>query len=189
MKKTLKPVKIALIIIGSLMLDCLIVIGSLYLIAYIMLSQDEFPEPDYPELLSAYQTTLGIYLPTRTPDFCTDTHGGNGDGDTIIIIHLDDEEAERISNDISTNGYWKQFPLDDLLSGYLYGADYCDKEKSGTVFIDGLLDQKIERLSNGYYCFYNKQTNNRDMPDYGADSYNFIFVEYDTVNKTIWLSG
>ena len=101
-----------------------------------------------------------------------DTHGGmTGDGDTIIILNLTEEEAALLEEDIAVNTHWSKFPPSEDYD-FLYS-------------IGGLLDPSIEQLSEGYYCFFNKQNDQYSVPS--GIPHNFIFIEYDAVNKTLYL--
>ena len=159
-------VKIALIVVGSAAAALLLFYGLLIW----LLSPGEFPEPDYTELLAQYKSTMGIWLPSRQPDFCEDTHGGfHGDGDTIIVMTLSEEEAQELDEDVETNAHWSQITCE---SNPVY--DLC-------------LDERIKHLRNGnYYCFYNKQSRSVSAFSGGMPN-NFIYVQYDMERKVLYI--
>jgi len=136
-------------------------------------------------VLGDYKEMLRIYLPVQEAEYYKDTHIGiSGDGDTDIILNLTEEEAALLEEDIATNIYWSKVPLSAEDCSILYGAEYCDVDVE-TGSVGGLLEPNIKRLSEGYYCIYDKNTYQYSMPQ--SNLYNFIFVQYDVANKTLYL--
>jgi len=115
-------------------------------------------------LLNDYKERLNIYLPVREAEYYVDTHGGmTGDGDTIIILNLTEEEAAFLEEDIAVNTHWSKLPLGAEDCSILYGAEYCDIDVE-TGFVGGLPEPNIKRLREGYYCIYDKNTYQYSMP-------------------------
>ena len=158
------------IILISVAVAIVIIVGPMLL----LLPSGEFPDPDILELLNGYKERLNIYLPVREAEKYEDTHGGmTGDGDTMIILNLTEEEVALLNEDVVTNTHWSKFPL---------------KENCISLYsIEGLLDPSIERLSEGYYCLFDKQTEQYNILNWKAYSFNFLFVEYDVTNRTLYL--
>lgn len=49
----------------------------------------------------------------------SDTHSGNGDGTTCIILSFDDDT---VLEKIKKNAEWKKFPLDETVQALVYGV-------------------------------------------------------------------
>lgn len=120
-----------------------------------------------------YGNKLKIEIPKRDTDFREDTHGGfNGDGDTVEIYELTDEEIEKLSADIMSSDVWK--PVGDELYSIPYlNGKYC----SG----------KVPKLENCWYCFYDKQTNTYAFPNGVQHSYNYIIGQYSEEERKLWI--
>ena len=129
--------------------------------------------------LKKYSKELNIWLPDRTPNFIQDTHGGvHGDGDCIMRYDLTEMETANIEIDIQKNGNWKL--IDHQSALYLYGgAEY--------FLTNGLSAGKIPEISDGYYCFYDKQTHSPEFPNQQPFSWNYILAQYSSKEQRLYI--
>ena len=71
---------------------------------------------------------LGIDISKATEVSNYDTHSGNGDGTSCIVLNFENEDAQ-----IEKNPDWKQFPLDETAKTLAYG--YEDETSSIGSFL------------------------------------------------------
>jgi len=103
-----------------------------------------------------------------------DTHGGFlGDGDYLVIADCS-ENKENILNQIS---HWKCFPLTQNLERVVYGFE------KGEVTITKQISESIPRIENGYYYFYDRNSESKDPFNedelFDRASYNYTLALYD----------
>lgn len=126
-----------------------------------------------------YSSKLRVYIPRREADFFEDTHGGfHGDGDTVMRYDLSEFELSLLKRDIGINEKWK--PIDDISSKYINGG-------IDGFYLSGFAQEKIPVISDGYYCFYNKQTKTFDFPDSLGYSSNYILCVCSIKEKVIYV--
>lgn len=120
-----------------------------------------------------YNSKLKIEIPRRDADFREDTHGGfQGEGDTVEIYELTDEEIEKLNKDIKSSDIWK--PIGDEL----YSIPYLNGQYCGG---------KVPRLENCWYCFYDKYTNTYGLPSEHQYIPNYIIGQYSEEERKLWI--
>lgn len=110
-----------------------------------------------------------------------DTHSGNGDGASCVVISFDDDT---ILEEIKRNAEWKPFPLDETVQSLVYGVS--DAASSiGPFLNDGNGNPLVPEIQNGYYLLIDRNTGK------GADilnrgSFNFTLGLYDVDTNTLY---
>ena len=120
-----------------------------------------------------YAKTLQVEIPKRDVDFSEDTHGGfQGEGDTVEVYELTDEEIEKLSEDIKSSDVWK--PVGDEL----YSIPYLNGKYCGG---------KVPKLENCWYCFYDKHTKTYGLPSKQRYIPNYIIGQYSEEERKLWI--
>ena len=120
-----------------------------------------------------YGSVLMIEVPKRDADFSEDTHGGfRGEGDTVEIYDLTDEEIEKLNEDIMSSAVWK--PVGDEL----YSIPYLNGQYCGG---------KVPKLENCWYCFYDKHTDTYGLPSEHQYIPNYIIGQYSEEEGKLWI--
>ena len=131
-------------------------------------------DADTPNRVSAhYSKIVSMKFPERAPDFYEDTHGGFlGDGDTVLIYELTDEENQQILREISVGSLWKRLPLPENYDNFLFNGS--------------ILKSEIGNLPEGYYCLYDKQQK-RFNDSVGNFLSNFIYYQYSPALQKLYV--
>lgn len=103
-----------------------------------------------------------------------DTHGFHGDGYSAIKIHYTDGS---VSGELAENEQWSELPLSDDLISFIYQpSDWMPS---------------VPEIENGYYWFYDRQSEATDPYDdsafLGRASFNFTLAIYDTDNNDLYI--
>ena len=126
-----------------------------------------------------YTKYLDVYFPSRQADYYEDTHGGfHGDGDIFMSFSLNEKELEKLKKDVEENSNWKI--IDEESRAYLYVG--------GGVY-NGYLQGLVPEFKNGYFCIYDKQTENFAFPKKGSYSHNYIAAVCSIEDKVIYIYG
>ena len=113
-----------------------------------------------------------------------DTHSGNGDGTSCIVLHF---KEDAVLKEIQENK-WNAFPLDETVKTLVYGT-----EDGGGKYGPYLTDQDgnplIPEIRNGYYRLIDRQIKMGEAS--GADilhrnSFNFDLGLYDADTNTLY---
>ena len=130
---------------------------------------------------------LGIDISKATEVSNYDTHSGNGDGTSCIVLNFENEDALK---QIEENPDWKQFPLDETAKTLAYG--YEDETSSiGSFLQNDKGENLIPEIENGYYMLIDRQTDKTDnilerksfnftLGIYDKDSNNLYYCKLDT---------
>lgn len=114
-----------------------------------------------------------------------DTHSGNGDGTSCVVLSFNNDTVEE---EIKSNSLWTSFPLGEVVEALVYGVS--DETSSvGPYIIDAEGNTLIPEIQNGYYILIDRQVGNRKTS--GEDilqrnSFNFTLGLYDTDTNTLY---
>ena len=128
---------------------------------------------------------LGVDASTGSTMSSMDTHSGNGDGTSCIVLHFDGNEMIK---QIQADEAWQLFPLDETVKTLVYGVS--DAESSiGPFLTDEDGATLVPEIENGYYRLIDRHTE-RDTAT-GADilnraSFNFTVGLYDTDTNMLY---
>ena len=125
------------------------------------------------------QLSIDVSQATQVSNY--DTHSGNGDGTTCIVLNF---QNENVLKEIEANPDWKRFPLDETAQILAYG--YEDKTSQiGPFVTNDKGENLIPEIENGYYILVDRQSNQTDnILDRG--SFNFTLGIYDTENNNLY---
>jgi len=115
----------------------------------------------------------------------SDTHGGfQGDGTTFIALEFTGDE---VLEQISENGQWKPFPLDDTANALLYGT-FHDIARSGPYVVDGEGNPLVPDIQDGYYRLIDRHTDagKGEEDILHRFSFNFTLAIFDTGTNTLY---
>lgn len=104
----------------------------------------------------------------------SDTHGGFfGEGDVFLELQYSDENYKRIEEQISTQKYWEELPMEEELAEQLMGWDF-------------------EIPQSGYYLFYDRHSeadfrhDYKEMSKRSSRNFSVIILDRDA-KKMIYL--
>ena len=118
-----------------------------------------------------------------------DTHSGNGDGTSCMVLSFqDDAVLEQIQESVS----WHPLPVDQTTQVLVYGFSEETGETSwqiGPFLTDDNGNPLVPEVQNGYYVLLDRQAEDGKAP--GSDilnrgSFNFTFGLYDTDTDTLY---
>ncbi|MDO4268075.1 MAG: hypothetical protein Q4C73_06340 [Eubacteriales bacterium] len=114
-----------------------------------------------------------------------DTHSGNGDGASCIVLSFHDD---RVLEEIKSHAEWKAFPLDETVKTLVYGTE-TETRKAGPFLTDENGDPLAPEIQNGYYLLIDRQAEKDKAA--GADilhrsSFNFTLGLYDTDTNRLY---
>lgn len=127
------------------------------------------------------QLSIDVSQATQVSNY--DTHSGNGDGTTCIVLNF---QNENVLKEIEANPDWKQFPLDETAQILAYG--YEDKTSQiGPFVTNDKGENLIPEIENGYY-FYMLTDNHAPTNEniFERKSFNFTLAIYDTDNNNLY---
>ena len=137
------------------------------------------------DLQEIVSEALGVDASSGSAMSSMDTHGGNGDGTSFIVLHYDgDEMIKQIKADTA----WQPFPLDETVKTLVYGVS--DATSSiGPFLTDEDGKALVPEIENGYYRLIDRQV--EEDKTTGADilnraSFNFTVGLYDTDTNTLY---
>ena len=128
---------------------------------------------------------LGVDASTGSTMSSMDTHSGNGDGISCIVLHFDGNEMIK---QIEADDAWQSFPLDETVQTLVYGVS--DAESSiGPFLTDEDGKALVPEIKNGYYRLIDRQVEQDTAT--GADipnraSFNFTVGLYDTDTNMLY---
>ena len=128
---------------------------------------------------------LGVNASTGSTMSSMDTHSGNGDGISCIVLHFDGNEMIK---QIEADDAWQPFPLDETVQTLVYGVS--DAESSiGPFLTDEDGKALVPEIKNGYYRLIDRQVEQDTAT--GADilnraSFNFTVGLYDTDTNMLY---
>lgn len=128
---------------------------------------------------------LGVDASTGSTMSSMDTHSGNGDGTSFVVLHFDGDEMMK---QIKADAAWQPFPLDETVQTLVYGVS--DATSSiGPFLTDEDGKALVPEIANGYYRLIDRQVEEDQAT--GADtlnraSFNFTVGLYDTDTNTLY---
>ena len=128
---------------------------------------------------------LGVDASTGSTMSSMDTHSGNGDGTSFVVLHFDGDEMIK---QIKADAAWQPFPLDETVQTLVYGVS--DATSSiGPFLTDEDGKALVPEIENGYYRLIDRQVEEDTAT--GADilnraSFNFTVGLYDTDTNTLY---
>ena len=128
---------------------------------------------------------LGVDASTGSTMSSMDTHSGNGDGISCIVLHFDGNEMIK---QIEADDAWQPFPLDETVQTLVYGVS--DAESSiGPFLTDEDGKALVPEIKNGYYRLIDRQVEQDTAT--GADilnraAFNFTVGRYDTDTNMLY---
>lgn len=121
----------------------------------------------------------------------SDSHGGpHGDGLLFQQISFEDS---KVLEEIKGNQNWKSFPLSRNIEELVYGVKVSTEDCvriHGPYLIDENRNTIIPEIQNGYYYFYDRQSESEDPYNdenvLNRASFNFTLVLYDSDNNVLY---
>lgn len=105
-----------------------------------------------------------------------DTHSGNGDGVSCLVLQFPDDRA---AQQIQSSGSWMALPLDETAQALLYGVSDGDSG-TGPLLTDGDGQPLVPEVQNGWYLLldrYHSPGAEEPLLDRGA--FNVTLALYD----------
>lgn len=123
-----------------------------------------------------------------------DSHGGfHGDGETVIIMQLTQQQAIRLDQDTQNHFCRREIPFSEPVSITLYGGDVM---RGGVAWYHNALFQNesgaslVPEISNGFYLFYDRHRESTDPSDdahlHTRGSRNFDLAIFDADTNTLY---
>ena len=110
-----------------------------------------------------------------------DTHSGNGDGTSCIVLSFSDDS---VLEEIESNTEWNAFPLDNATQTLVYGIE-DETSKVGPYLSDGDRNPLVPEIQNGYYRLIDRHSaEETDILE--RYSFNFTLELYDTNTNTLY---
>lgn len=126
---------------------------------------------------------IGINVSKGSEIYNIDTHDGNGDGATYVVLNFSDD---KVLQQIENNSKWKAFPLDETVKTLVYGASNDELSKSAFL-IDNDEEIFVPEIENGYYMLIDKHSKAGTQEDIlERSSFNFTIAIYDTDNNELY---
>ena len=127
---------------------------------------------------------LGVNVSGGSIILSEDSHGGfHGDGMTFIVLSFDEEEAGGLKAQMEGRQGWHPLPLSENAGILVYGYD-TEEMQTGPYLCDEQGQGVIPQIQNGYYYFYDRQSESTDAYDdtdvFDRGSYNFTLAVYDS---------
>ena len=118
-----------------------------------------------------------------------DTHSGNGDGTSCIVLSFQDDA---VLEQIQASDAWHPLPVDQTTQVLVYGFSEETSDASwqiGPYLTDDSGNPLVPEVQNGYYVLLDRQAEDGKAP--GSDildrgSFNFTFGLYDTDTDTLY---
>ena len=118
-----------------------------------------------------------------------DTHSGNGDGTSCMVLSFQDDA---ILEQIQASDAWHPLPVDQTTKVLVYGFSEETGETSwqiGPYLTDDSGNPLVPEVQNGSYVLLDRQAEDGKAP--GSDilnrsSFNFTFGLYDTDTDTLY---
>lgn len=118
-----------------------------------------------------------------------DTHSGNGDGTSYMVLSFQDDA---VLEQIQASDAWHPLPVDQTTQALVYGLSGETGETSwqiGPYLTDDSGNPLVPEVQNGYYVLLDRQAEDGKTP--GSDildrgSFNFTFGLYDTDTDTLY---
>lgn len=96
--------------------------------------------------------TLGIDVSSGNEISNYDTHSGNGDGTSCVILRFDDDS---VSEEIRNDKNWKKFPLGETAQILVYGIS-DETGQTGPYLNDDEGNPLVPEIQNGYYLLIDR---------------------------------
>lgn len=110
-----------------------------------------------------------------------DTHSGNGDGTSCIVLSFEDDA---VLKEIQANQDWKPFPLDETVQTLVYGVS-DETGSTGPFLEDEDGNDLVPGIRNGYYLLIDRHTD-KTTDILHRHSFNFTVGLYDTDSNTLY---
>lgn len=118
-----------------------------------------------------------------------DTHSGNGDGTSCMVLSFQDDA---VLEQIQASDAWHPLPVDQTTQVLVYGFSEETSDASwqiGPFLTDDSGNPLVPAIQNGYYFLLDRQAKDGKAP--GSDildrgSFNFTFGLYDTDTDTLY---
>lgn len=171
MKKTIK------IILMALLAAVLIISALVFLVIFIMFKKYGVPDSAFENgdvYIERAEDISKLDLDHGEVSRLTDTKGGFfGEGDVVLELQYSQEECQEIGDQVSTQKYWKELPMEKELADRLLGLD-------------------LEFPQSGYYLFYNRHREAKSHYDYkeikkrASRDFSVLILDKNT-NKLIYI--
>lgn len=152
---------------------------SIALIVTILLCSLTACGPKSPEDTVAKE--LGLDVSAGKVDSDYDTHSGNGDGTSCIVLSFEDDT---VLKEIQASQDWKAFPLDETVQTLVYGVS-DENGRTGPFLEDADGNNLVPEIRNGYYLLIDRHTD-KETDILQRHSFNFTVGLYDTDNNRLY---
>lgn len=118
-----------------------------------------------------------------------DTHSGNGDGTSYMVLSFQDDA---VLEQIQASDAWHPLPVDQTTQVLVYGLSGETGENSwqvGPYLTDDSGNPLVPDVQNGYYFLLDRQAEDGKAPEpniLNRGSFNFTFGLYDTDTATLY---
>ena len=118
-----------------------------------------------------------------------DTHSGNGDGTSCIVLSFQDDA---VLEQIQASNAWHPLPVDQATQVLVYGLSEETGDASwqiGPFLTDDSGNPLVPEVQNGYYVLLDRQAKDGNAPEsdiLDRGSFNFTFGLYDTDTDTLY---
>ena len=111
-----------------------------------------------------------------------DTHSGNGDGVSCVILSFGENP---ILDQLRDNAEWKPFPLDETAQALVYGVT-DGASRTGPFLTDAKTGEPlVPEIQNGYYTLIDRHRET-DTELLHRNSFNFTMGLYDADTNTLY---
>ena len=132
---------------------------------------------------------LSLDLSSGSEVFSYDTHSGNGDGTSCVVLSFQDDA---VLEQIQASDAWHPLPVDQTTQVLVYGLSEETGDASwqiGPFLTDDSGNPLVPEVQNGSYVLLDRQAEDGKAP--GSDildrgSFNFTFGLYDTDTDTLY---
>ncbi|MCC8049034.1 MAG: hypothetical protein LIP10_00010 [Clostridiales bacterium] len=134
--------------------------------------------------LDSVSEALGVDVSSGSEASNYDTHSGNGDGTSCIVLNFYDDT---VLKEIKGKAEWKAFPLDETVQTLVYGTEDETGKYGPYLTDDG--NPLVPEIQNGYYLLIDRQDENEQATEEDIlhrSSFNFSLGLYDTDTNTLY---
>ena len=138
-------------------------------------------------LTAQAEKELGLDLSGGTVVAQSDTHSGNGDGLSVLVLRWEEETLEK---QLAADDRWQTLPGDLLCQTLFWGAS-DETSQVGPFFQEEGQEIQIPLVTQGYWMVLDRHSQAKEGEDpkemLGRYSYNCTAALYDTAQRTLYV--